>query len=136
MFKASVLVYLSSFYLHAGFSINVTKLMGHLFSHCQLLPVLRENSQFYSLKKICINANLGKACLVHFPPDVLIPCFWKQSDQLEQTESPISDWCLTRFYKYSFSGGAGGKEPICQCRRHKRHRFDPWVWKTPKRRLW
>ena len=24
-----------------------------------------------------------------------------------------------------FPGGAGGKEPICQCRRLKRHGFDP-----------
>ena len=24
-----------------------------------------------------------------------------------------------------FPGGASGKEPACQCRRHKRHRFDP-----------
>ena len=24
-----------------------------------------------------------------------------------------------------FPGGAGGKETACQCRRHKRHRFDP-----------
>ena len=24
-------------------------------------------------------------------------------------------------------GGARGKEPICQCRRHKKHGFDPWV---------
>ena len=23
--------------------------------------------------------------------------------------------------------GFCGKEPACQCRRHKRHRFDPWV---------
>ena len=28
-----------------------------------------------------------------------------------------------------FPGGARGKEPACQCRRHKRHRFDPWVGK-------
>ena len=26
-----------------------------------------------------------------------------------------------------FPGGASGKEPACQCRRHKRHGFDPWV---------
>ena len=25
-----------------------------------------------------------------------------------------------------FPGGAGGKEPACQCRRCKRGRFDPW----------
>ena len=23
-------------------------------------------------------------------------------------------------------GGTSGKEPACQCRRHKRCRFDPW----------
>ena len=28
------------------------------------------------------------------------------------------------------------KEPICQCRRHKRLQFDPWVRKIPWRRAW
>ena len=28
-----------------------------------------------------------------------------------------------------FPGGASGKEPACQCRRHKRRWFDPWVGK-------
>ena len=28
------------------------------------------------------------------------------------------------------------KEPSCQCRRSKRHRFDPWVEKIPWRRAW
>ena len=28
-----------------------------------------------------------------------------------------------------FTGGASGKEPVCQCRRHKRPGFDPWVGK-------
>ena len=36
--------------------------------------------------------------------------------------------------KEGLLGGAGGKEPICQCRRPKRHRFDPWVRKIPWRR--
>ena len=35
-----------------------------------------------------------------------------------------------------FPGGASGKEPACQCRRHKRHRFNPWVGKIPWRRAW
>ena len=26
-----------------------------------------------------------------------------------------------------FPGGAGDKEPTCQCRRYKRHGFNPWV---------
>ena len=32
--------------------------------------------------------------------------------------------------------GTSGKEPACQCRRPKRCRFDPWVWKIPWRRAW
>ena len=35
-----------------------------------------------------------------------------------------------------FPGGASGKEPSCQCRKHKRHGFDPWVRKIPWRRAW
>ena len=35
-----------------------------------------------------------------------------------------------------FPGDAYGKEPNCQCRRHKRHGFDPWVRKIPWRRAW
>ena len=30
-----------------------------------------------------------------------------------------------------FPGGTSGKEPACQCRRHRRCRFDPWVRKIP-----
>ena len=35
-----------------------------------------------------------------------------------------------------FPGGASSKEPACQCRRHKRCKFDPWVVKIPWRRAW
>ena len=33
-------------------------------------------------------------------------------------------------------GGTSGKEPACQCRKHKSYRFDPWVRKMPWRRAW
>ena len=33
-----------------------------------------------------------------------------------------------------FPDGAGGKEPACQCKRHKKWRFNPWVGKLPWRR--
>ena len=36
--------------------------------------------------------------------------------------------------RLGFPGGASGKEPACQCRRHKRCRFNPWVGKIPWRR--
>ena len=35
-----------------------------------------------------------------------------------------------------FPDGASGKEPSCQCRRHKRCGFDPWVRKIPWNRKW
>ena len=35
-----------------------------------------------------------------------------------------------------FPSGTSGKEPICQCRRHKRCRLDPWVRKISWRRAW
>ena len=39
-------------------------------------------------------------------------------------------------YIMGFPGGTSGKEPACQCRRCKRHGFDPWVRKIPWRRVW
>ena len=35
-----------------------------------------------------------------------------------------------------YSNGASSKEPACQCRRHKRCAFDPWVGKIPLERAW
>ena len=37
---------------------------------------------------------------------------------------------------FCFPGGAGGKEPVCQCRRWKRGGFNPWVRMIPWRRTW
>ena len=36
----------------------------------------------------------------------------------------------------SILGDTSGKEPPCQCRRCKRHGFDPWVGKIPWGRAW
>ena len=35
-----------------------------------------------------------------------------------------------------FPDGASGKEPVCPCSCHKKHRFSPWVGKIPWRRAW
>ena len=35
-----------------------------------------------------------------------------------------------------FPGGASCREPACQCRRHRRLHFNPWVWMIPWRRAW
>ena len=35
-----------------------------------------------------------------------------------------------------FPAGTGDKELVCQCRRHKRYQYNPWVSKIPWRRAW
>ena len=35
-----------------------------------------------------------------------------------------------------FPGGTSGKEPTCQCKRHKRHGFYPCIQKIHRRRAW
>ena len=63
------------------------------------------------------------------------------------SEAPVPRWKLERAggmadigiaptVYLGFPGGASGKEPACQCRRHKRLRFDPWVGKIPWSRKW
>ena len=39
-------------------------------------------------------------------------------------------------FNLGFPGGAGGQKPACQCRRHMRCGFDPWVKKIPWRSAW
>ena len=50
---------------------------------------------------------------------------------------PRYAWNL-RWYSspLGFPGDTNGKEPACQCRRHKRCRINPWVGKIPWRRAW
>ena len=56
---------------------------------------------------------------------------WKSQGLSHQSLSKDSK------YKYnSTSQVALRKEPSCQCRRPKRHGFDPWVRKIPWRRAW
>ena len=39
-------------------------------------------------------------------------------------------------FQPTWPGSASGKEPACQCRRHKRSRFNPWVRMISWRRVW
>ena len=43
---------------------------------------------------------------------------------------------LMYIHPEGFPGGTIGKELVCQCRRHKRCKFNPWVGKIPWRRAW
>ena len=44
--------------------------------------------------------------------------------------------CVYIYIYRGFPGGASDKETACQCRRLKKHGFDPWARKIPWRRAW
>ena len=46
------------------------------------------------------------------------------------------NWSLHLIYFGMCIGGPIGKELACQCRRHKRRGFNPWVRKIPWRKAW
>ena len=54
---------------------------------------------------------------------------WHTAVQGGHKELDTTEWL-------NWTGGTSGKESACQCRRHGRHRFDPWVGKIPWRRKW
>ena len=43
---------------------------------------------------------------------------------------------LSHFTSLQSTGGASDKDPVCQCRRHKRPSLSPWVGKIPWRKKW
>ena len=50
--------------------------------------------------------------------------------KIMKTASPIAFVNSILNHK-GFPGGASGKEASCQCKRHRRCGFDPWVRKIP-----
>ena len=63
----------------------------------------------------------------------LVCCSPWDCKELDMTER--LDWTELKGHWY-FPGSASGKESACQCRRHKRWGFNPWVRKIPWRRKW
>jgi len=76
------------------------------------------------------------SCLQSPPMVILEPKKIKSVTPFTFSNPSVSFNILTfKYYMYAyFPGGACGKESTCQCRRHKRHRFDPWVREIPWRR--
>ena len=67
--------------------------------------------------------------------------YWAKTSHVDNIwlrgEWPIKFWFRHNMeYYMGFPGGASGKEPACQCKRHKRLRFAPWVGKIPWKRAW
>ena len=68
------------------------------------------------------------ALLIHFSSfSFFIPSFFQYASKVGKVSS---GYC----FPGGFPGDASGKEPTCQCRRRKSHRFDPPVRKIPLRK--
>ena len=59
--------------------------------------------------------------------------FLPQSSNNELVPLFMKKW-VPLGYSKGFPGGISVKGPTCQCRRHKRYGFDPWIGKIPWRR--
>ena len=72
------------------------------------------------------------SCYWVFPERERKLFFHLHKGKLQQCEEES----LHKLHMWASRGGASGKGPACRCKRHKRHRFDPWVAKIPWRRVW
>ena len=60
----------------------------------------------------------------------------KEEEKNDTDTHIIPWWIFVSEYTHSQASQVSGKESTCQCRRHNRHRFNPWVEKIPWRRKW
>ena len=59
---------------------------------------------------------------------------WWKGIRAASRDRPLLAFFLFLFFSSAFIHL--GKELACQCRKHKKHGFDPWVRKIPWRRAW
>ena len=59
------------------------------------------------------------------------PCSHKYINMFFLKKKTLKEFPSGLMVKGGFKGGTSGKEPTCQCRRLKRHGFDPGVGKIP-----
>ena len=64
----------------------------------------------------------------------LLEVWSKQNLHLYQVN--IQLWIEVNILPYYSDRWLSGKHPTCQCRSHRRHRFDPWIRKIPWRKAW
>ena len=95
-------------------------------------PVLRKLSFCLNIKIKCLCSAYRKT-FWSWPP---VNCCRKEeiSTFFPQCLPSQEIFSKTSGLFMGFPGNACGKEPTCQCRKLKRHGFDPWVGKIPWRR--
>ena len=116
-------------------SSNSTQFSHSLPRDKHQVPSLRAWSDKTAQVQVVACASDGMAINQRFPqwpPWIPLIC-WSSSPDSEHLSDRFFQFVIKR---YGFPGGASGKDPACQCRRCKRHGFDPWVGKISWRRAW
>ena len=90
-----------------------------------------------SLSKKC---RFPECCLVRAAgiiETLLSRCWRRWAPQLIWTLVPCEAPILALLQlRWGFLGSTSHKEHTCQCRRHKRREFNPWIGKIPWRKAW
>ena len=117
--------------------IKLTKTYTHMHTHTpQTTKYVRKHVQFS-------HSVMSDSLQSHGLHNARPPCP-SPTPGVPLDSCPSSQWCHIGLYNLlltldlyrGFPGGASGKEPACQCWRHKRCGFDPWVAKILWRRAW
>ena len=61
---------------------------------------------------------------------------WAAVYGVAQSRTRLKRLSSSSIGQMGFPGDPSGKEATCQCRRHRRSRFNPWVRKIPWKRKW
>ena len=103
-----------------------SKLQGILFN----LFFLRSVSPFSRnlILKGTVDDSVSSSCHLLYPTS--------PQSSLKLTMPTSSSIIISVLLSHCLVGGTHGKEPACQCRGHKRCRFDPWAERIPWKRAW
>ena len=99
-----------------GYCYHLSKFHIYVLVYCILLLKVHF-SKWVSIKYAVIKSSFIKRT------------FWSNPRMLITQRIPETGCSYNKSITKGLATGASGKEPVCQCRRHQRCRFNPWVGK-------
>ena len=109
---------------------------GHSYLGFKMLPIEKNSTTPLSTCLSWMQNSTGFMkqipLIMYFKFSITVEVNMEMQDLLIAQGSWVNSTLLTP--QWGFPAGASGKVPPCQCRRHKRYGFNPWVGKSPWRR--